>query len=65
MSLFPLNQRIIQQYAADLNQVLAQEIRTAMEQSQKEFQSDYLDFGRPSGWPTLTNMKLWTGRRNT
>ncbi len=45
VSLFPLNQRIIQQYAADLNQVLAQEVGAAMEQSQKEFQSDYLDFG--------------------
>jgi len=45
VSLFPLNERKIQRYAEDLNQVLAQEIRTAIEQSQNQFQTDYLDLG--------------------
>ncbi len=45
ISLFPLNEQIIQKYSNDLNQVLASEIRTAVEQSQKLFQSDYLQFG--------------------
>lgn len=45
VSLFPLNDQNIQQYSDDLNQVLAQEIRAAIEQSQVQIQSDYLDFG--------------------
>lgn len=45
VSLFPLNEQNIQQYSDDLNQVLAQEVRAAIEQSQNEFQSDYLEFG--------------------
>lgn len=45
VSLFPLNGQNIQQYADDLNQVLAQEVRAAIEQSQNQFHSDYLEFG--------------------
>jgi len=45
VSLFPLNKRNLQQYSDDLNQLLAQEIRAAIEQSQHQFQSDYLNFG--------------------
>lgn len=45
VSLFPLNEQNIQQYSDDLNQVLAQEVRAAIEQSQNQFHSDYLDFG--------------------
>ncbi|MEA4969970.1 MAG: Ger(x)C family spore germination protein [Candidatus Pelethousia sp.] len=45
VSLFPLNEQNIQRYSEDLNQILAQEIRAAIAQSQHQFQSDYLDFG--------------------
>lgn len=45
VSLFPLNKQVIQQYSDDLNQVLAQEVRAAIGQSQNQFQSDYLNFG--------------------
>lgn len=44
VSLFPLNEQNLQRYSEDLNQVLAQEIRAAIEQSQNQFQSDYLNF---------------------
>ncbi len=44
-SLFPLNDQNIQKYSDDLNGVLASEVRTAVEQSQTLFQSDYLLFG--------------------
>mgnify|MGYP001287885907 CR=1 FL=1 len=43
--LFPLNDQNIQKYSDDLNQVLASEVRTAVDQSQKQFQSDYLALG--------------------
>lgn len=43
--LFPLNEQNIRQYADDLGQVLAQEISAAIDQSQNEFQTDYLDLG--------------------
>jgi Ger(x)C family germination protein len=42
---FPLNDQNIRKFSDDLNQVLASEVRTAVEQSQKLFQSDYLLFG--------------------
>ena len=42
--LFPLNDQNIQKYSDDLNQVLASEVRMAVDQSQKQFQSDYLMF---------------------
>lgn len=45
VSLFPLNKQNLQQYSDDLNQMLAQEIRATIEQSQHQFQTDYLDFG--------------------
>lgn len=45
VSLFPLNEQNIRRYCEDLNQVLAQEIRAAIEQSQNQFQSDYLNLG--------------------
>ena len=45
VSLFPLNEQDIRRYGDDLNQVLAQEIRDAIEQSQNQFQSDYLNLG--------------------
>lgn len=43
--LFPLNAQNIEKFSGDLNQVLASEVRTAIEQSQVQFQSDYLKFG--------------------
>jgi hypothetical protein len=45
VGLFPLNDQNIRQYSDNLNQVLASEVRTTIEQSQKQFQSDYLFFG--------------------
>jgi len=45
VKLFPLNGQNIQRYSDELNQVLSQEVRTAIEQSQNTFQCDYLDFG--------------------
>ena len=45
VSPFPINKQNLQQYSDGLNQVLAQEIRAAIEQSQNQFQSDYLNFG--------------------
>jgi Ger(x)C family germination protein len=45
ISLFPLNHQNIRKYSDELNQVLVSEVRTAIEQSQKQFQSDYLLFG--------------------
>jgi hypothetical protein len=44
VSLFPLNKQNLQQYSDDLNQMLAQEITATIEQSQDQFQSDYLNF---------------------
>jgi acyl-homoserine lactone acylase PvdQ len=44
-SLFPLNDQNIQKFSDDLNGVLASEVRAAVDESQKLFQSDYLLFG--------------------
>lgn len=46
VSLFPLNDQNIQKYSGALNQVLAQEVRATIDDSQKLFQSDYLKFGK-------------------
>lgn len=42
--LFPMNEQNMRQYADDLNQMLAEEVRAAIEESQTQFQSDYLGF---------------------
>lgn len=45
ISLFPMDDESIEKFSDDLNRVLKQEVEAAIELSQKQFQSDYMEFG--------------------
>ena len=47
VSLFPLDDQIMQELSGRLSALITQEIQNTIEQSQTEFQSDYLMFCEP------------------